>query len=103
MKQFNFYLAGLIFLFISVNSNAQHKSIFEENGFTKLFNGENLDGWKIPVGDNGIIAVENALYPGLDMKGHIGLQHHGGINPETGKLRGASSLVQFRNIWIKEL
>ena len=35
--------------------------------------------------------------------GPIGLQHHGGINKETGKLRGASSLVQFRNIWIKEL
>ncbi|MEA3461228.1 MAG: hypothetical protein U9R49_05050 [Bacteroidota bacterium] len=35
--------------------------------------------------------------------GRIGLQHHGGVNPETGKLRGASSLVQFRNIWIYEL
>jgi hypothetical protein len=49
------------------------------------------------------VVINNALYPGLDVKGPIGLQHHGGVNEKTGKLQGASSLVQFRNIWIKEL
>ncbi|MEE4286463.1 MAG: DUF1080 domain-containing protein [Mariniphaga sp.] len=250
MKHLKVLFAGLIFVLTSGISNAQHKCFFEENGFTKLFNGENLDGWRIPEGDNGhwsvidgvidydalseapgdknlwtekeykdfvlhvewrfkgygdhlfplptilpngdylrdengdiieplgpnsdsglllkgvgqtnlwcwsvgsgelwsvrndrslpqevraaavpsenadkpvghwnafditvkgdritivnngIVIINNALYSGLDVTGPLGLQHHGGINPETGKLRGASSLVQFRNIWIKEL
>lgn len=62
-----------------------------------------VNGDRITVVNNGITVIDNALYPGLDVRGPIGLQHHGGINPETGKLQGASSLVQFRNIWIKEL
>lgn len=62
-----------------------------------------VKGNRITVVNNGIVVIDNALYPGLDVTGPLGLQHHGGINPETGKLRGASSLVQFRNIWIKEL
>jgi hypothetical protein len=49
------------------------------------------------------VVINNALYPGLDVKGPIGFQHHGGVDQKTGKLQGASSLVQFRNIWIKEL
>ncbi len=70
----------------------------EWNAFDILVKGE-----RITVINNGITVIDHAPYPGLDVKGRIGLQHHGGINPETGKLRGASSLVQFRNIWIKEL
>ena len=35
--------------------------------------------------------------------GPIGLQHHGGLDPETGELIASSSLIQFRNIWIEEL
>ena len=58
---------------------------------------------RITVKNNGIIVIDNALYPEMKEKGPIGLQHHGGINKETGKLQGASSLVQFRNILIKEL
>lgn len=60
-------------------------------------------GDRITVISNGKIVIDNALYPELVKKGPIGLQHHGGINEKTGKLNGASSLVQFRNIWIKEL
>ena len=60
-------------------------------------------GDRITVINNGIVVIDNALYPGLDIEGRIGLQHHGGVDQETGKLRRASSLVQFRNIWIKEL
>lgn len=62
-----------------------------------------LKGDRITVVNNGIIVINNALYPGMAEWGRLGMQHHGGINKETGKLQGASSLVQFRNIWIKEL
>lgn len=62
-----------------------------------------LIGDRITVVNNGITVIDNALHPGMAERGPIGFQHHGGINPETGKLQGASSLVQFRNIWIKEL
>jgi len=31
------------------------------------------------------------------------LQHHGGFNEKTGEFRPASSLIQFRNVWIKKL
>lgn len=74
------------------------KPVGEWNSFDITVKGE-----RITVINNGIVVIDNALYPGLNVKGPIGLQHHGGINPETGKLMGASSLVQFRNIWIKEL
>lgn len=60
-------------------------------------------GDRITVISNGKTIIDNALYPELVKKGPIGLQHHGGINEKSGKLKGASSLVQFRNIWIKEL
>ena len=62
-----------------------------------------VKGTRITIVNNGIVVINNALYPGLDIKGPIGLQHHGGVDQKTGKLQGASSLVQFRNIWIKEL
>ena len=62
-----------------------------------------VKGEHITVVNNGIVVIDNAYYPGLNIKGPIALQHHGGIDEKTGKLKGASSLVQFRNIWIKEL
>jgi hypothetical protein len=62
-----------------------------------------VKGDRITVVNNGIVVIENALFPGLDVTGPIGFQHHGGVNKETGKLQGASSLVQFRSIWIREL
>jgi hypothetical protein len=52
---------------------------------------------------NGKIVIENAQIPGIEESGPIGLQHHGGINAKTGKMSPASSLIQFRNIWIKRL
>ncbi len=62
-----------------------------------------VKGERISIINNGIVVIDNALYPGLNTEGPLGLQHHGGIDDKTGKLKGASSLVQFRNIWIKEL
>jgi hypothetical protein len=62
-----------------------------------------VKGERITVVNNGIVVIDNAYYPGLNVDGPVGFQHHGGIDSNTGKLKGASSLVQFRNIWIKEL
>lgn len=51
---------------------------------------------------NNKMVLENAQLPEVPEKGRLALQHHGGINKD-GTYRPASSLVQFRNIWIKEL
>lgn len=50
---------------------------------------------------NGITVIENALLPGLPETGPIGLQHHGA--KENGVWVSPPSLVQFRNLYIKEL
>jgi hypothetical protein len=70
-----------------------------------------MTGDKVTVMLNGKIVIENAQIPGIENaqipgiaeEGPIGLQHHGGINKRTGELSPASSLIQFRNIWIKRL
>lgn len=82
----------------AVPSENADRPVGHWNSFDVLVRGD-----RITVLNNGIIVINDALFPGLDVSGPIGFQHHGGINPETGKLRGASSLVQFRNIWIQEL
>ena len=82
----------------AVPSENADRPVGQWNAFDVVVKGE-----RISVINNGIVVIHNALFPGLDVKGPIGFQHHGGVNPETGKLQGASSLVQFRNIWIKEL
>jgi hypothetical protein len=61
-----------------------------------------VDG-RVTIMLNGNIVIENALIPGIQAEGPIGLQHHGGINKKTGEMNSASSLVQFRNIWIQPL
>jgi hypothetical protein len=60
-------------------------------------------GDRVTVMLNNKIVIENAQIPGLPASGPIGLQHHGGINPKTGELGPASSLVQFRNILVRKL
>jgi len=62
-----------------------------------------LVGDRITVMLNGRHVIEDARIPGLPERGPIGLQHHGGLNPETGTLHPTSSLIQFRNIWIEPL
>lgn len=52
---------------------------------------------------NGRDVIENAQVPGIPERGRIGLQHHGGLDKKTGEMGPASSLIQFRNIWIKKL
>ena len=61
-----------------------------------------VDG-RVTITLNSNIVIENALIPGIQAEGPIGLQHHGGINKKTGEMNSVSSLVQFRNIWIQPL
>ena len=59
-----------------------------------------LIGDRVSVMLNGQWVIEDAQIPGIPEKGPIGLQHHGGRDPQTGELVATSSLIEFRNIWI---
>jgi len=50
---------------------------------------------------NGKLVIDNAQLPGIADKGPIGLQHHGSM--QNGKWAGPPSLLQYKNIYIKEL
>jgi len=50
---------------------------------------------------NGKTVIPGAQIPGLPTRGRIALQHHGG--KRDGKWNSPPSLVQFKNIFIKEL
>jgi hypothetical protein len=50
---------------------------------------------------NGKTVIDNAKLPGIDRGGALGLQHHGG--KRDGKWNSPPALVQFRNIYVKEL
>jgi len=60
-----------------------------------------MKGDRLTVVLNGKTVIKNAQLPGVPEKGRLALQHHGGF--KDGKYSPASSLVQFRNISIKEL
>ncbi len=62
-----------------------------------------MKGDRLTVVLNGQTVIDKAQLPGVPALGKLGLQHHGGKNPKTGELSPASSLIQFRNISIKEL
>jgi len=62
-----------------------------------------LKGERLTVVLNGQTVIDNARLPGLPERGRLALQHHGGKNPKTGELSAASSLIQFRNLAIREL
>jgi hypothetical protein len=72
------------------------KPVGEWNSFEITMKGERLT-----VVLNGKTVIKDALLPGVPEKGPFALQHHGGF--KDGKYNAASSLVQFRNIYIKEL
>lgn len=61
-----------------------------------------MKGDRLTVVLNDQTVIENAQLPGVPEKGRLALQHHGGKRPD-GTFQPASSLVQFRNIHIKEL
>lgn len=56
---------------------------------------------RLTVNLNGRNVIENAPLPGIPESGPIGLQHHGGM--KDGEYDNASSLVQFKNIYLKPL
>jgi hypothetical protein len=60
-----------------------------------------VKGTKLTVVLNGETVIENAELPGIPARGPIALQHHGG--KRDGKWSSPPSLVQFRNVRIKEL
>lgn len=55
----------------------------------------------LTVNLNGYDVILNAVLPGLPESGPIGLQHHG--NKMNGEWVSPPALVQFRNVYIKEL
>lgn len=61
-----------------------------------------VKGERLTVESNGHLIIENAQLPGLPEKGAIALQHHGGKKAD-GTFSPASSLVQFRNIFVRRL
>jgi len=58
-------------------------------------------GDKLTVILNEVLIIEEARLPGIAKSGPIALQHHG--RKENGKWVSPPSLVQFRNIYIREL
>lgn len=62
-----------------------------------------LIGDRVTIMLNGKLVIDNAQIPDIAETGPIGLQHHGGVNRQTGETSPASSLIQFRNIWIRRL
>jgi len=72
------------------------KNIGEWNTFEITLRGDRLT-----VVLNGKTVIENAQLPAIPARGPLALQHHGG--KRNGQWSGPPSLVQFRNISIKEL
>lgn len=72
------------------------KNVGEWNTFEITVRGNRLS-----VKLNGKQVLDNAELPGLPAKGPLALQHHG--SRRNGEWTGPPSLVQFRNIYIKEL
>jgi hypothetical protein len=62
-----------------------------------------MRGEKLWVKLNGEEVISDASLPGIPAAGPIGLQHHGSYSAKTGEWTGPPALVQFRNIYIKEL
>jgi hypothetical protein len=62
-----------------------------------------MKGDRLTVKLNGEEVISNAELPGVPKEGPIALQHHGSWNAKTNAWAGPPSLVQFRNIYIKEL
>lgn len=80
---------------VTPKTNAD-RHIGEWNSFEVTMRGDRLT-----VVLNGIEVISNAQLPDLAARGPIALQHHGG--KKNGVWSSSPSLIQFRNISIKEL
>lgn len=61
-----------------------------------------VKGKTVTVLLNGVTVIPGATIPTLPDRGRIAFQHHGGKGPD-GKWNSPPSLVQFKNVYIKEL
>lgn len=59
-------------------------------------------GGKVSVNLNGKSVLPGVTIPGLPARGPLGLQHHGGMSRD-GKWTSPPALMQFKNIFVKEL
>jgi hypothetical protein len=80
---------------VTPKANAD-KNVGEWNAFEITMKGDRLT-----VVLNGITVLDKAQLPGIPARGPIALQHHG--QKKDGVWTGPPSLVQFRNIAIREL
>lgn len=80
---------------VTPKTNADH-DIGEWNTFFITMKGDRLS-----VKLNGKQVLKNAQLPGIPESGPIALQHHGG--KRNGEWSSPPALVQFRNIFIREL
>ena len=62
-----------------------------------------MKGEVVSVVLNGQKVIDRAKMPGVGTSGPIVLQHHGGYNAKNKTWSSASALIQFRNLFIKEL
>ena len=62
-----------------------------------------MKGDRLTVKLNGEEVIKDAELPGVPKDGPLALQHHGAFNAKLAKWTSPPSLVQFRNIRIKEL
>lgn len=62
-----------------------------------------MKGDRLTVNLNGKTVVDDVPLPGVPESGKLALQHHGGYDPASGTWNSASSLVQFRNVYYREL
>jgi hypothetical protein len=62
-----------------------------------------MKGDRLTVKLNGEEVIANAQLPGMPPEGPLALQHHGSWNEKANSWNGPPSLVQFKNIYIKEL
>jgi hypothetical protein len=60
-----------------------------------------VQGSTVTVMLNGKTVIDKITLPDLPAEGPLGLQHHGGV--KDGVYTGIPALVQFRNIYVKEL
>ncbi len=82
---------------VTPSENAD-KPVGEWNTFEITMQGKDLT-----VVLNGKTVINKARLAEAAEFAPIALQHHGGYDPESDSWKGSSSLVQFRNIKIKEL
>lgn len=62
-----------------------------------------MKGDRLTVELNGEKVIDNAQLPDVPAKGPIALQLHGGFDAAKNEWNSASSLVQFRDVYVKEL